>query len=57
MVLMTSCRICDKNFCKWDNKKKYCENCDRKFREFIVLFTRLIEEILDFYFVENGERN
>lgn len=39
---MQKCKICD-NWCSF-NGNKYCSNCDRKFREFIVLFTRLIEE-------------
>lgn len=51
---MVNCKICNQSI--WNNNKKYCDDCDRKFREFIVLFTRLIEEILEFYF-GNGEGN
>lgn len=45
---MRICKICEKFYC--NNNNKYCENCDRKFREFICFYTRLIEEILEFYF-------
>lgn len=57
------CKVCQRNLpdlitvtpgttCRKENQERklpYCSDCDRKFREFIVLFGRLVENILDYY--------
>ncbi len=45
--MSTNCYCCN-NYT--NNNNKYCNNCDRKFREFIVLYTRLIELLINYYF-------
>lgn len=44
------CKCCNISTIVNQETGGYCENCDRKFREFIVLYTRLIESLLNYYF-------
>lgn len=47
----THCKICNNYLDSTCNRKEgFCNKCDFDFRKFIVLYSRLIEKILEFYF-------
>lgn len=60
-IKKNECYCCGQQLNRWSSyeesqplQKRYCDQCNFKFREFIVLYSRLIELIIDFYFKDEN---
>lgn len=50
------CKCCNTDI-YGNGNSNYCKGCDIKFREFIVLYTRLIESLFNYYFPTTEENH